>query len=353
MSERVRARPDHLAVWLDQGPWTLDPLRDDALAYAAVRPALSTTPPVVGEAIPLHTTDVSGPLLDVDADHRALAREVERFVDALVRLDREVAPGGAVEAPARGLPSIDAVDEEDVDELLDALVDSSWFTLPWTTYGLADALGSVVDEAVYQPRLVELMQRYVDEVEVYAHSPDAIADGRAGRAFLQWQQDASELVDLDEALRQAGRLDPATGAYRQGARAAGTLDDAGLFARFSRVSAPVSRVVVPVGLVLDGIAVMDEDASTGDRVAAGAGLASGGVAALTMAGVAFPPSIVVAAGVLGAASAAYGLWQLREPIADGAEWLWDHTGGAVWRGGVGLAEDIAGGLTSLATLGWR
>ena len=103
--------------------------------------------------------------------------------------------------------------------------------------------------------------------------------------------------------------------------------------------------------MLDGAVVLDGDSSTPDRVAAGAGIVSGAVAAAGMLGMTFPPSLVVTAGVLGVASAAWGLWQLREPIADGAVWLWDHTGGAVWRGGVGIVEGIGDGFASLARLG--
>lgn len=350
MVDRIRARPDHLAVWLDQGPWTLDPLRDAARDYAARRPALTTTPPVVGEAIPLHTTDVTSDLLEVDDEHRRLAREVEAFVDALGALDRRAGPGAVVDLPAAGVPPIDPVDEADVDGLLDAMADSSWFTVPWTTYGLADSLSGAVQASVYAPRIAELMRRYAEEVVLWEQAP---TEGRALRAWLEWQQDASTRVELDELLRRGGRVDPAVAEFRAATRASGAVDEAGLFVRFSRFSAVAGRVVVPLGLVLDGAAVLDDDTSTGDRIAAGAGLASGGVAALTMVGVAFPPSVVVAAGVLGVASAAWGLWQLRGPIADGAVWVWDHTGGALWRGGTSMVDGIADGLTGLATLGWR
>ena len=348
MTDRIRARPDHLAVWADQTPWSLDTLRDDAEAYAAARPVLSTSPPVVGEVIPLELDDVTSALLEADAEHRALVREVERFVDALVTLDDQVAPGRVVDVAAARVPDIEPPDEDDVSGLLDAIGESSWFTVPWTTYGLADSLSGLVDDAIYQPRLAELMQRYLDEVAAWEANP---THPRALQAWLEWQQEGSQLVEVDELLRHGGQLDPELDAYRASAHSAGTLDEAGLFVRFSRFRAVAGRVVVPLGLVLDGAVVLDSDSSGTDRVAAGAGLASGGVAVLTMAGVAFPPGVLVAAGVLGAASAAYGLWQLREPIVDGAEWVWDHTGGALWRGGVGVVEGIGDGLMGLARLG--
>ena len=226
MGDRVRARPDHLAVWAEQTPWSLDLLRDDAWAYAARRPALATTPPVVGEAIPLELADVTSGILDADAEHRALVRQVDRFVDALVALDAQVAPGRVVDVAPGGLPAIDPPDEDDVTGLLDDMADSSWFTVPWTTYGLADSLRGLVDDTVVQPRIDELLQRYLDEVAIWETNP---TNPRALRAWLSWEQDASRAVDLDEVLRQGGRFDHDLEAFRSGARAAGTLDEAGLF----------------------------------------------------------------------------------------------------------------------------
>lgn len=348
MGDRIRARPDNLAVWADQTPWSLDRLRDAAEDYATARPVLATTPPMTGELIHLELADVTSGILEADAEHRALVRQVDRLVDALVALDAGTGPGRVTEVPAIDVPSIDPPDADDVTDLLDDLGETSWFTVPWTTYGLADSLAGIVDDAVYQPRIAELLQRYLEEVEVWEADP---TNPRALQSWLAWQQESSQLVDLDELVRQGGTLDPDLDAFGTAARTGGGLDDAGLFVRFSRFRAVAGRVVVPLGLVLDGAVVLDEDSGTADRVAAGAGFASGGVAALAMVGVSFPPSLLVAAGVLGAASAAYGLWQLREPIADGAEWLWDHTGGAVWRGGVSVVEGIADGFMGMARLG--
>ena len=284
MTEYIRVEPASLAAWAEG---TVPGLRRVEAAvddYRRVRPFALHAPSLELGFDP--GPDLGGVLLDLVADHDHLLREVDGFLDALARLDHGD-PRRCVVLPELGPPPIAPLPFGELADLVREVPASSWFAVPWAVVnldGAADLVGTGVTRG---------------------------ADVRRGAVAGRVAADAADLL----------------GQGRLGATVAGDL-------------------LVPFGLVLDGVTLVHPDSAVDDRmVAAGSGLA--GITTLAVAaGAPVPPVALTIAGVAALAALGWTLWEARDDVAAAADWVWDHTAVPIGRGLRAALDGVVTGIRS-------
>jgi hypothetical protein len=281
MTESIRVEPASLAVWAEATRPELRRVEAAVDDHRRVRPFALYAPSLALGFDP--GPDLGGALLDLAADHDQLVGEVERFLEAVARLDHGD-PRRCVVLPEFGPQPIAPLPLGELADLVREVSANSWFAVPWAVVNL-----------------------------------EGVAD-------LAW----TGVARGDDVRRGVGAGGAAADLLGPG-RLATTL---------------AGDLLLPFGVMVDGITLVHPDSPLDDRlVAAGSGLA--GITTIAVAaGAPVPPVAVTIAGVAGLAALGWTLWEARDDLAAAGGWVWDHTAVPVGRGLAAAFDGFVTGIRS-------